>query len=136
MGAKNTVKPLAGYEEWSQRVREPLIWLGEEDPCKCMDAVWASDPYREQLTAVLAQWRLKLVVGQAYTIKQVIERAIVDQDFFNALAAVASNKTGTSISNDRLGRWLHKNAGKIVDGHRLEAGAMQASGKLWRCYKA
>ena len=25
--------PIGGFMDWSRRVREPLIWLGETDPC-------------------------------------------------------------------------------------------------------
>jgi hypothetical protein len=36
--------------------------------------------------------------------------------FFNALLTVAANRTGNVISNERLGRWLKANEGKMTNG--------------------
>jgi hypothetical protein len=35
--------PLAGFDQWCSFVREPLLWLGEEDPVKSQDAVSEED---------------------------------------------------------------------------------------------
>jgi len=60
-----------------------------------------------------------LLLGTQYTVQEVIGRAIVVPSFYNALLAVAAARTGGSVSNDRLGRWLKRVQGKIVAGHSL-----------------
>ena len=41
---KATTVPLVGFDGWSKVVREPLIWLGEQDPVSSMEAARAADP--------------------------------------------------------------------------------------------
>jgi hypothetical protein len=52
-----------------------------------------------------------------------------------ALVAVAGSRTGLLVSNDRLGRWLKKVQGKIVNGLcLLQAGNVRGY-PLWRLSK-
>jgi hypothetical protein len=113
------IEPLGSFEDWSFRIRSPLLWLDRHDPCDSIATVRESDPYRSMLNTVLVQWKEKLGVISKYTVQQVIQRAIVDPDFFGALAIVASAAHGSGISNERLGRWLNKNNGKIVNRLKL-----------------
>jgi hypothetical protein len=48
--------------------------------------------------------------------REIISAAINRPDFHNALLAVAASQNGNVVSNDRLGRWLKRNEGKIVSG--------------------
>ena len=113
------VEPFGGFTDWSWRVREPLVWLGEPDPCDTVVKVRDNDPQRDLLTVVIVQWKQHLLLGTQYTVQEVIGRAIVVPSFYNALLAVAAARTGGSVSNDRLGRWLKRVQGKIVAGHSL-----------------
>jgi hypothetical protein len=81
--------------------------------------VHEEDPLREQLAIVLEQWRQTLGLSSAYTVQDVIGRAVNDPPFYNALLAVAGNQPGTMISNDRLGRWLKRVHEKIIGGFKL-----------------
>lgn len=110
------VQPLGGFEDWSYRIREPLVWLGESDPVETTLEAKKSDPAWEALTAVVTQWRNRLTVGAGFTIQQVIMRANGDQEFRTALLNVAASKTDDSINNDRLGRWLKRVEGRLVEG--------------------
>jgi putative DNA primase/helicase len=112
------VDPLGGFEDWSFRVRSPLLWLDQADPCDSIKTVRENDPTRSQLDAVLQQWKQTLGTKSVFTVQRIIERAVVDPDLFAALAAVAASSQGM-ISNDRLGRWLNKNNGKIVGRLKL-----------------
>jgi bifunctional DNA primase/polymerase-like protein len=126
------VEPLGSFEDWSFRIRSPILWLDYEDPCASITTVRASDPYRVLLNTVLVQWEQKLGTAISFTVQQVIARAISDQDFFGALAAVAISRQGWSISNDRLGRWLNKNDGKIVNKLKLSKTGISAGYPLWQ----
>ena len=37
-----------GFEDWSYRIREALIWLDRTDPCETVAEVRESDPHRER----------------------------------------------------------------------------------------
>jgi hypothetical protein len=126
------VEPLGSFEDWSFRVRSPLLWLDRDDPCDSIKAVRASDPQRAGLNTVLVQWKEKLGTASSYTVQQVIQHASRDQDFFGALAAVAMSKQSANISNDRLGRWLGKNNGKIVNRLKLVKSGSAGGYPLWQ----
>jgi len=81
---------------------------------------------------VVTQWNEHLGHEQAYTVQDVIKLAALEADFQTALVAVAGNRTGLLVSNDRLGRWLKKVQGKIVNGLcLLQAGNVRGY-PLWR----
>jgi putative DNA primase/helicase len=114
-GAAVDVKPLGSFELWSTRVRKPLLWLDQADPCGNSAMIREDDPVRMTLMQVLTEWGRKLVIGDPYKIKDVIARAVVDADFFAVLMEIAGARQGNRISPDRLGRYLAKNNGKIVE---------------------
>ena len=122
--------PLGSFEEWSQRIRAPLLWLGEADPCNTTIRVQREDPRRTSLATVLAQWKQHLVVRQPYTVQQVINHTINVNDFHVALLNVAASRSGT-VSNDRLGRWFKRNEGRVVDGLMLKQAGSRDGYLLW-----
>jgi hypothetical protein len=126
------VDPLGSFEEWSFRVRSPILWLDRDDPCESIGTVREGDPSRTILNTVLVQWEQRLGTTSRYTVQQVISRAIGNQDFYGALAMVAISLQGGSLSNDRLGRWLSKNNGKIVNRLKLVKDGILHGYPLWR----
>jgi hypothetical protein len=130
-GERVNVDPFGGFEDWSQRVREALKWLGEADPNDTMIKARENDPAREALVAVLLQWKEHLGIGSPYTIQEVIARAVNTPTFYTALLNVAANKTGTLVGNDRLGRWLKCVEGKICNGLRLFHVGIQHGYPIW-----
>jgi hypothetical protein len=123
---------LGSFEDWSFRIRSPLIWLSATDPVLSMETVYQNDPERMKLSAVLTQWKANLGTTSAYSIQQIINRAALDADFFGALMAVAAATHGNVISNDRLGRYLAKSNGRIIDKLKLEKRGFSSSGyPLW-----
>jgi putative DNA primase/helicase len=113
-----SLPPFGSFEDWSRRVRGSLVWLDHADPCETVAKVRENDPGREALRAVVMQWEQNLTVGQTYTVQQVIDRAFIDANFHAALLNVAASRSGL-LSNDRLGRWLRKVQGKIMNGFSL-----------------
>jgi putative DNA primase/helicase len=130
-GEPAQAEPYGSFEDWSRRVREPLIWLGRDDPCQSVAAIQDNDPARSALAGVLERWKEVLGVGIRRTQQQVMNVALVNPDLHSALVVVAGNQSGILISNERLGRWLHKVEGKIVNGLRLIRDGRQQSYWLW-----
>jgi hypothetical protein len=50
---KQDRKIVAGFDDWSKRVQQPLIWLGQDDPLKDMDMMRGMDPKEEELQRLL-----------------------------------------------------------------------------------
>jgi hypothetical protein len=111
--------PFGSFEEWSQRIREPLVWLGKVDPCETLIEVRNSDPYRDALVAVIMQWEKHFGVGNAHSVQEIIEHAVNTPSFYTALINVAPSRSGQVVSNVSLGRWLKRVQGKIVNGLTL-----------------
>jgi hypothetical protein len=129
-GAKGT-KPLGSFETWSLRIRDPLLWLGRDDPCGTIQKVKAEDPKVMALTTVTAQWE-EHIRSEEVTVQQVINRALNAHDLLVALMNVAAAKSGNTISNERLGRWLQKNKGRIVNGRSLQCTGNTGGYPMWR----
>jgi hypothetical protein len=122
-------KPLGSFEAWSNLVRGALIWIGEADPVDSMAAVRAADPRRQEIVAIMAQWNEYL--GDArMTINEVISAAIVAPEFREALLAVAGERG--AINGMRLGKWLGRNKGRILDGCSFESASQRKGVATWR----
>jgi hypothetical protein len=102
------------FEEWSYRIREPLVWVGQDDPCETVTKIREGDPEREGLCAVIEGWQALLGTENTYTVQQIINRGLVEPSFQMALMTVAGNRTGSMVDNQRLGRWLSRVAGRVV----------------------
>jgi len=138
------VTPVLGsFEDWSFRVRRPLIWLDQVDPVKSVESVKEKDPARLALSAILMLWKEKLGTASSYTSQQIANRAVVDPDFFGALMVVAAARQGNVISPDRLGRYFARNDGKIVEYPssdpkkpllklKISRQSVSSGGQLWR----
>jgi hypothetical protein len=97
-----------------------------------MAAVRDTDPKREALAAVLAQWEAALGTASEFTIQQIISRASIAREFNDALCMVAEQRGGGSINVMRLGRYLNQNQGKIVNGLTLRRTGIVAGFPYWR----
>lgn len=114
-------RDLGSFEQWSEIVRSPLIWLGCADPVVTMENARAEDPVLSSLSAVMNAWRdsigldIPLSAGDLKASAQMP----VHPDLHAALLSVAGDKSG--IDAVRLGRWLSKYKGRIVGGLLFES---------------
>jgi hypothetical protein len=120
-----------GFEDWSYRIREALIWLDRTDPCETVIKVRDSDPHRDELIIVVEQWKQHLALDQGYTVQQIIGRALVNSDFHNALLAIAITPSGGSVSPLKLGKWLKRVKGKVVNGLKLLQSGNTSGYPIW-----
>lgn len=107
-GQQNTTagpSPLGSFEEWSRRVRNPLMALGLPDPCASMEALHRDDPERETALEVLTEWRREFS-GAPTTVAEAIRRATNGggMSLRNALDGVCGGPGG--LNARRLGRYL------------------------------
>ena len=133
------LEPFGGFEDWSRRVREPLVWLGQADPCASLEDVRKRDPYRAEHETVLRHWESSYLytgVRKAHTVQEIIAAGLIDAGFHAALVAVAGNASGILVSNERLGRWLRKVEGKVVGGLRLACSGNHKGYPLWTLERA
>jgi hypothetical protein len=124
-----------GFTEWSRRVREALVWLGEDDPASTMEVTRKDDPYLAERAAVFTEWHNALGETE-YLVRDVIADAVNHPGLYAALLVVAATKNGKDISPERLGRWLARNRGMIVNGLTLIRAGMIAGGSRFWMVKA
>lgn len=138
-GCPGQLRPLASFEEWSRLVRSALVWLGYADPVETIANARASDPIVTSLHAVLASWYA--AVGSSPRTTGAIKDAAFERDPLNniingalqeALLEVADDKRG-GIDTRRLGKFLGRYAGRVVDGMKLVGGDdAHAKQKTWK----
>lgn len=133
-GSPATVcKPLASYGQWSTWVRQPLLWLGLPDPVARVFEQLAQDPDRETLGRLLQAWRGKF--GSAPTmIREAVSAAEAHftddaKALRESLLEVADERG--EINRRRLGRWIARHQGRIVDGQRFERASGTTSAERW-----
>ena len=108
-----------GFDDWSARIREPLVWLGLADPCNIREFVLADDPEREESTAV-SRGIVRCVRNGEFTAKDVVNRCGLDVDLKGSIMTVAAgHKQPQEIDSRRLGGWLRRVRDRIFGGLRL-----------------
>jgi hypothetical protein len=122
-GQRVKCSPLGGYEQWSQLVREPLLALGCQDPVKSQEWIRSEDPTLGDLKALRLNWPGE--PRQALTAKQLVGFAPGSDPLGEVLERIAGTGWGTGrdrYNNNKLGQWLARHAGHVVDNWRLELG--------------
>ncbi len=123
-------KPLASYSQWSTWVRQPLLWLGMADPAKRVFEQLAQDPDRETLGRLLHAWR-KAFGNAATMIREAVNQTntLGNDDLLEVLREVSEERG--EINRRRLGKWIARHQGRIVDGLRFERASGTTSAEKW-----
>jgi putative DNA primase/helicase len=114
-GEKPKLTPWGGFNQWSDFIREAMVWAGCADPCDTREGVIEDDPDKE-IAAELLRELVTRFDDTTFTAKQLVDRALVAPDLHAALVAVSGGK---NVDPNVLGRWLRKWKNRIVDGLRL-----------------
>ena len=126
-------KPLASFGQWSDWVRQPLLWLGLCDPATSVFEQLAQDPDRETLGRLLHAWR-KEFADAPTMIRAAVDKSNVsfsgDFELVEVLREIAEERG--EINRRRLGRWIARHQGRIVDGMRFERDSGTSSAEKWR----
>jgi putative DNA primase/helicase len=123
-GQKVSASPLAGFSQWCELVRDPLVWAGLPDPVQSQAAALERDPARESLRSMLhavfdvfctgvfsAGQLLDAARGHASGVRMTQEQQL-------ALRAAVEEVAlrGPDLSSKALGKWLASVDGRVVDG--------------------
>lgn len=113
---RGTLPPLGSFEEWSRRVRDPLVALGMADPCACLDLLHKEDPERETAFEVMSEWQRAFGV-EAVTVAAAIRTATEtagSSRLRDALDAVAGGPGG--LNARRLGKYMMRHRDRHIGG--------------------
>lgn len=125
-------RAMAGFSDWSDHCRQPLLWLGLADPTDSMFEAIADDPDRETLGRMLAAWRSAFGNTPAM-VRDAIKEAGVCQgnnaELREVLHDIADERA--DINRRKLGWWIKRHAGRIVDGMRFIRAKGNSSAEKW-----
>ena len=112
---------LASFGEWSRLIRSSLVWLGRRDPVDTMEDARADDPVRSALREVVVAWRAVIGTNNPVSAGQLKQKAFDSggDDLLKAISAVACAPGRTEIDALRLGKWLGRHKGRVVNGIKL-----------------
>jgi hypothetical protein len=130
---KSVCRPIAGYGDWSDLCRQPLLWLHCADPSASMFEAMAEDPDREILNRLLTAWQL--VFGRMPAmVRDAMKQAQGTEDKNIELREVLhdiADERG-EINRRKLGWWIRRNAGRIIAGRRFVRASGHRSAEAWQ----
>jgi hypothetical protein len=119
---------IAGYEDWSRFVQQPLIWLGMEDPRGGIEDMRAMDTTQEELQGLIDVLRKYFAVGQGFTAAECGQKAneqasdtygkpyYVRQDLRDLMTFHGK------INTTSFGRFLMRHLDRVYNGWSLKLG--------------
>ena len=132
-GPQTACKSMAGYGDWSDLCRQPLLWLGLTDATESIFEAMAEDPDRETLDRLLTAWQS--VFGKTPAmVRDAVKQASAFHNEHVELREVLhdiADERG-EINRRRLGWWIRRHAGRIVDGRRFLRASGNRSAEAWQ----
>lgn len=130
---KTPCRSLASFGDWSDLCRQPLLWLGCADPTASVFEAMAEDPDRESLARLLGAWfavygkvpaRVRDAVNQSSTLNE------THVELREVLHDIAGERG--EVNRRKLGWWIRRHVGRIVDGMRFVRAGANGSVEQWR----
>jgi hypothetical protein len=123
--------PFASFNQWDAWVRQPLLWLGMADPVTCVTEQLEQDPDRETLGQLLHAWHNTFgSVGTMIRDAVAATNVFGNAELLEVMREVADDRTG-EINRRRLGKWIARHKGRIVDGLKFERASGTTSAEKW-----
>ncbi len=123
---------VANYLDWSDLCRQPLLWLGLDDPAVSIFEAMNDDPDQELLGRLLHAW-YKEFGTTPRMVRDAVNRVNIlskDHELSEILFEIASDKN--MINRKILGHWIKRNQNRIVDGMRFVCATGNRSAKAYR----
>lgn len=133
-GERLELEPFAGFEEWSNFCRAPLVWLGLPDPIANVHAAVEEDGDRALLGRLLDV--IEKAVGRGpVRVRDLVEWAsrvgsAEAADIRELLEEIAPAANG--INRKSLGRWIQRHVGQVINGKRLMVVPRNANTVAWQ----
>lgn len=116
---RQDVRPWGGFEDWSQAIREPLVWAGLPDPCITRETVLEDDPEREEAAGVLVAIR-NAFGDSEFTVKELISSTNSDSELMNVMLTVAASRGAKNQLDSKVVGWFcRKYRDRVMNGFRL-----------------
>jgi Toprim domain-containing protein len=132
-----TTDRLASYEQWDDRVRQAVLWLGQQDilpvsisdPVDVIERAKRSEPERMKLAAVLRAVHALKADGRWRTADLIELTVNGNATLRDALTEVAGDRG--AINSRMLGRWIERQAGRHCEGMWFQKAGIRSGNNLW-----
>jgi len=130
---KTNCKSLAGYADWSDLCRQPPLWLGCPDPAVSVFEAMSEDPDRETLGRLLRAWQAAFgrVPGMVREAVKLVETSRGEYQELGELLRDIAEERG-QINRRKLGWWIRRHVGQIVDGLSFVRSSGNRSAEAWQ----
>jgi hypothetical protein len=133
---------LASFGEWSDTVRSALVWLERDDCVTTMEVARTEDPGRNALRAMLTTWAEAFGTGPEHSVT--LAKAVAKAEETNpksgtltypelsaAIMAVGTPWRAQQVDLRKLGHWMQRHRGNVVDGMRFANDFNPKGGSKW-----
>lgn len=134
---KQELSKFGSFEDWSAKIREPLVWLGMADSYVTTANIIEEDPARERSGDVVAAWygafgdtgmKIREIAAEFNALSLKPELLALRE----RLLSVASDyKDRERFDRDRFGNWCRDNKGKVFNGLVLRRGGGKTNAGIW-----
>lgn len=133
---KAKCRSISGFDMWSMLCRQPLLWLGEVDPALSLIQGLEEDPARETLRRFHLCWRYEFGEHEGTVRRLLSPKVPLDLESIElreVIEDIALDRDG--INRRKLGWWIKRHAGQVVDGWCFEKVEGTRSSDAWRLVK-
>lgn len=134
---------IGSFEVWDSMVRQCIVWLRDKglapfevgDPAESISATINADPDTQKLRNLLFCW--ERIFKEAPTkAAELIGAGTTNSSLptFNELGETLLEIAGDGnyINPRRLGRWIERHAGRLLDGKRIVEAGYSGGARRWR----
>jgi hypothetical protein len=130
---RQSLTPFGRFEQWSDFVRSPLVWLGCPDPCQSRRDIIQDDPRREALEAVVKGIHAEFATAPVNT-PEIVRRAL-EGGCLPLKEALELALPKGEIKSRSLAAWLRKNKDRVVGNLCMRSIGSGERGACWRIEK-
>jgi len=145
---------MGSYEQWDTLIRQCVCWVkaeglsqfGVEDPAEAVTQNYENDPETQKLRSILMGWYTvhgskQIRVGEVLRLAEeqgtkgfLIAEPNEDQaELLEALREIAGEPD--KVNTRRLGRWIERHEGRVLDGMKFERGPRERGSARWMVRK-
>ena len=143
----NDLTTFGRFEQWSDWIRETVVWLGMPDPCQTRKMVESRDSIREDLGMLLEAWHemfgsdgqtiatAAALVSRSDDLTDISDDGDRKRNLRDAILNVAGDNRG-NINVRRFGKYVSGIEGRIEDGLKFVRSGTQKRAIRWSVLNA
>jgi hypothetical protein len=120
-GQRVDLEPWGGFEQWSESIREALVWSGAADPCLTRKRIMSDDPEKIAITNILERLKEK----KSFSTNEVLKDAESDQVLMDNVLEIC-RCTDKKLSAYKIGCAFRRWENRPLSGLKLRRVA-----RLW-----